>query len=560
MKSLKPSLFVQALSASLLLAGALSHANVFAADEIRMTTITDGAAKTSKLDVDTPPNSPATKSSSASVESPKSSPTSPPSELIEVDATVTARPFPHIWEQMFGSGRAILSLRESYRNDLRKVKSMLDVKYVRFHGIFLDEVGLYDEDKDGKPIYNFSYIDQIYDGLLDNGVRPFVELSFMPKKLGQSHPIVHSFWYKPLVGPPKDWSKWGELNYQFVKHLVERYGIDEVSKWYFEVWNEPDLDFWGGKPKPASYYKLYEIAARAIKRADSRLQVGGPSTATQAWMEGFIEHCSQENIPLDFVSTHNYANEENEEAYKTKPAPRSDVTALNVEKIYKIVKASKQPNLPIFWSEYGPSYLNEVNVTDSPFVGPWLANNIRQCDGLTSGMSFWTFSDVFEENCIVQKPFYGGFGIIAAGGIPKASFNAFKILHLLGEERIPIKSTSAIATKTKNGGTVLAVWNYAAAETEWHPGKKKTIKLQIAGLTGAKQARIHLVDREHGSALTAWEKMGKPDFPSREQQAQLRQAAELPAAQIVQLVPEQGVQTLKLDLEPQALAVIEIMN
>src|ERR1700683_606447 len=128
-------------------------------------------------------------------------------EEVIVDATSAHHPFPHFWEQMFGSGRAILPLRDSYRRDLRLVKAATDLKYVRFHAILHDEVGLYDEDKHGNPVYNFSYIDQIYDGLLENGVRPFVELSFMPRKLA-SREAVHSFKYHPIVAPPRDYAKW----------------------------------------------------------------------------------------------------------------------------------------------------------------------------------------------------------------------------------------------------------------------------------------------------------------------------------------------------------------
>ena len=158
---------------------------------------------------------------------------------------------------MFGSGRAILSMRESYRQDLRRVKKITDVDYIRFHAIFHDDMGVYDEDSAGHPVYNFSYVDQVYDGLLENGVRPFVELSFMPKKLAAKD-APHAFWYKQNVAPPKDWAKWDELIYQFTKHLVDRYGLDEVAKWYFEVWNEPNIDFWVGEPKQATYCELYD--------------------------------------------------------------------------------------------------------------------------------------------------------------------------------------------------------------------------------------------------------------------------------------------------------------
>jgi len=163
-------------------------------------------------------------------------------ERISIDAHARAYPFPHFWEETFGSGRAILTLRESYRNDLRAVKKVTDLRYVRFHNILHDEVGAFDEDEKGNPVCNFSYVDQIYDGLLANGVRPFVEISFMPRKLA-ARQDAHPFWYHPIVSPPKDYAKWDALVRALAQHLIERYGIEEVAQWYFEIWNEPNIDF-----------------------------------------------------------------------------------------------------------------------------------------------------------------------------------------------------------------------------------------------------------------------------------------------------------------------------
>src|SRR6202789_4063573 len=194
-------------------------------------------------------------------------------EKVVIDAHAPGRPFPHFWEQAFGSGRAILTLRESYRNDLREVKKVTEFSYVRFHNILHDEDGVYDEDAQGHPIYNFAYVDQIYDGLLENGVRPFVELSFMPRKLA-SREAVQGFKYHPIVAPPRDYAKWDALISSFAAHLIERYGIDEVAHWYFEVWNEPNLDFWAGTPAQSSYFTLYDHTARALKSANAALRVG----------------------------------------------------------------------------------------------------------------------------------------------------------------------------------------------------------------------------------------------------------------------------------------------
>jgi len=174
--------------------------------------------------------------------------------VISVDVHAAGKPLPHFWEQMFGSGRAVLALRDNYRKDVRLVKAVADFRYVRFHAIFHDEVSLYDEDATGKAVYNFSYVDQIYDGLLADGVRPFVELSFMPQKLASDPLGIFGFWYKPNNSPPKDYAKWDALMDAFARHLIERYGIDEVAQWYFEVWNEPNIGFWGGKPYQFTYY------------------------------------------------------------------------------------------------------------------------------------------------------------------------------------------------------------------------------------------------------------------------------------------------------------------
>ncbi len=475
---------------------------------------------------------------------------------ITVDVRSRTTPFPHFWEFMFGSGRAILTLRESYRRDLRDVKRITGFEYVRFHAIFHDEVGVYDEDEQGRPLYNFTYVDQIYDGLLENDVRPFIELSFMPRKLA-SKEITHPFWYKQVTAPPKNWGHWEDLVYQFTKHLFERYGADEVAQWYFEIWNEPNSDFWSGKPKEATYYKLYERATRAIKRVSPLLRVGGPATAHTAWVGRFIKHCVKRGVPIDFVSTHVYADDTAYDVFGTKQSiPRSDMIGRAVRKVFDQVKCSVRPDLPIHWTEYNASYMNEVSVTDAPFMGPWLANTIRQCDGFVTTLAYWTFSDVFEEQGVVKRPFYGGYGLIAAGHIPKASYNAFKLLHLLGTERIRIRSSSALATRRVDGSLAIAVWNYAPPG---EVGSHQRINLVIKGLTGPHCLRIHLLDRNHGSPLATWKAMGRPSLPTRKEQQQLRAAAELSSPELRPL-RHGDVASAALELLPHGLALIEVVG
>ncbi len=326
-------------------------------------------------------------------------------ETVTIDAHAPATPLPHFWEQMFGSGRANLSLRQDYRDDLRAVKKVTGFKYVRFHAILDDENGVYDEDAQGRPIYNFSYIDQIYDGLLANGVWPFVEISFMPKKLA-ARLDYHAFWYKQIVSPPADYAKWDALMSAFAHHLVDRYGIDEVSQWYFEVWNEPNIDFWTGRPAQQTYFELYDHTARALKAVSPRIRVGGPATAQAAWVGDIIAHTTENHVPLDFVSTHVYGNDTSENVFgDNRPIPPHQMVCAAVDKVHRQIEASARPHLPLIWSEFNATYMNQSEITDSLYMGPWMADTIRQCDGKVDMMSFWTFSDVFEEQGVIKTPF-----------------------------------------------------------------------------------------------------------------------------------------------------------
>src|SRR5258708_5261606 len=472
------------------------------------------------------------------------------SDALVIDATAPRHPLPHFWEKMFGSGRAILSLRESYRDDLKSVKQITDFSYVRFHAIFHDEVGIYSENDQCLPVYNFSYIDQVYGGRVANGVRPFVEISFMPYKLAAAN-LLHPFWYKPNVSPPKDWNRWDDLIAAFGHHLIDRYGIDEVAQWYFEVWNEPNLDFWAGQPKQDTYWELYDHTAVAIKKINPRLRVGGPASAQAAWVDAMIRHCAEKHIPLDYVSTHVYANDSAQDVFGTQEnIPRDRMVCRAVDKVHNQIKTSSMPNLPLIWSEFNASYKNEPEVTDSVYMGPWLSDTIRQCDGLVDVMAYWTLSDVFEEQGVVKTPSYGGYGLIAEDDIPKPAYNAFRLLHKLGDERIQLSSDSVLLTRRKDGTLVLAVWNYAEPE---QAGAPKSFTLALKGAS-AKRALISRVDSEHGDFHKAYEKMGSPRYPTQKQIQELRESTELPAPEALRI--EHGEFTLTVP--PHGLAVIEL--
>ena len=471
---------------------------------------------------------------------------------IDIDANAPTTPFPHFWEKTFGSGRAILSLREGYRKDLQTVKEATGIESVRFHGILMDEVGLYDPDRVIKNPglaaeavsysgpFNFMYVDQIYDGLLSKGIKPFVELSFMPRKLAADSNALHPFFYHPVVSPPKDYKLWDEMIRAFAAHLVARYGIDEVSTWKFETWNEPNLDFWGGSPKQSTYWELYDHTARAIKAVSPRLQVGGPATAQAAWVPDFLTHVYENHIPVDFVSTHVYGNDSAPNVLGTdEDVPRDQMVYRAVKKVHDQIASSPLPNVPLIFSEYGASYSNEPNVTDSPYMGPWLANTIRQCDGLVENMAYWTFSDVFEEQGVARSSFYGGFGVIAPNNIPKASLNALAILHKLGDRRIAVDSDSVLATKLPDGSLAIAEWNYAPpggsgptyTRQSTLPSAQRTFVVQLEHFGAVHSATVYRVDSAHGNPLAMFDQMGRPENLNADEIARLQKAGALSPAE-----------------------------
>lgn len=488
----------------------------------------------------------------------------PPPQTVSltVDASAKGMPLPHFWEDMFGSGRAVLALRDDYRKDIEAVHAATGFHYVRFHGIFDRDVGVVYRDANGKIAYNFSYVDQIYDGLLERGIKPFVELSFMPPELSSDPSKQHDFWYHPNVMPPKDYAEWDAMIRAFAQHLIARYGIDEVSSWYFEVWNEPNLAFWGGSPVQPTYFTLYDHTARTLKAVDTRLRVGGPSTAQAAWVPVFLQHVREAKVPVDFVSSHVYGDDTAQNVFKNdETISRADMVCRAVTKVHDEIAASPYPRLPLIFSEYNASYANLPNVTDTVFMGPWMANTIRECAGKVAIMSYWSFSDVFEEQGVVKTPFYGGFGLIAADRINKPAFNAFAMLHRLGDTLLPSSSDSALATRRVDGGVVLALWNYAppvgdtASYTKGEPqGAVRHFDVHIAHVGAAAHATVWRLDEAHGNAVAAFDRMGRPDFPSREQIAQLRAAGGMAEPESVALRSGE----LVLDVPVQGLVVVEV--
>jgi xylan 1,4-beta-xylosidase len=344
--------------------------------------------------------------------------------------------------------------------------------------------------------------------------------------------------------------RWDALMVELARHLISRYGIDEVAQWYFEVWNEPNIDFWNGIPRQKSYFELYEHTARALKSVSSRLRVGGPATAAASWVDSFLKYMAERKAPVDFASTHGYADDTVEDLFGTQEdIPMDDRVCRAVAKVRGQIRASATPNLPLLWTEWNVP--GKDRARDTPYVGPAVANTIRECDGMVDALSFWTFSDVFEEGGPIPEPFIGQFGLRAKGGINKPSFYDFALLHKLGGERIANSNESVLVTRRKEGTLAIALWNLV------DPGQKgatRKIRLSFQNLPSDTPITMSSVDNEHGNVLAAYRAMGSPRYPTEEQIQHMNAATKLPPPRVLRLTGSY----LDVELVPNELALLEL--
>ena len=338
-----------------------------------------------------------------------------------MDANRVKGPLDRAYRMSVGSDRAIIHLRPEHQRDLRFVRDTCGFEYMRFHGLLNEEMHLVKVGADGKISYDWTNVDKVYDLLRGLGIRPIVELGFMPEPLASGKQTI--FWWRGNVTEPKSYDQWADFIEHLVRHLTERYGADEVRNWYFEVWNEPNLDgFWPAGQE--AYFKLYEVTARAIKKVDPAYRVGGPATAGFGWIKETLDYCAQNDVPIDFIATHAYGAMEGflDEQGKghTMLAPNADSVIDGLPHVLEAIRNSKCPNLPVLVTEWGPSYSPRDPVHDSYFCAAWILHRLRRLPAGVQAMSYWTFSDQFEEAGIPDKPFHGGFGLLTMQGLPKA--------------------------------------------------------------------------------------------------------------------------------------------
>jgi xylan 1,4-beta-xylosidase len=480
------------------------------------------------------------------------------------------KPLVHFWSTIVGAGRANEGLRASWQEQLRLAASAAGFRYVRFHGLFHDDMFVYQE-QDGKPIYNFQYIDDVYDRMLAAGVRPFVELSFSPADMATVK--ATTMWWKANGSPPKDYQKWAGLVNAFARHCIDRYGIDEVRTWYFEVWNEPNLHaFFDGTR--TQYFELYKVTARALKQVDAQLRVGGPATSNfvpdarfdgeiedhslpieaksnvdldslswhPVWVEQFLDFCHRNQLPVDFVSTHPYPTDFGVDA---KGTGHSLVRSINstredLKKIREIVDRSPHPKAEIHLTEWNSSpWLNDYTHDSLPAATFIVKENLESA-GLVDSLSYWTFTDVFEEGGGDPTIFHGGFGLINFQGIVKPAFHAYRLLNCLGDELLASSSVGVVTRDRKSRNLSALLYNYPSAMKTAPPttnslaeadqmvasGEAQPVDIVLTGMPANASVLVETLDQSHGNAALAWEQMGRPEPPTREQTRILRQAAQ----------------------------------
>lgn len=433
-----------------------------------------------------------------------------------------------------GAGRAAEVMRHEAYEQLRAVQSECPFEYIRFHGLFHDEMGIVNRDADGKLFYNFQYVDLLFDSLLDIGIRPVVELGLIPGELRSGDSTV--FWWKMYNTAPKDFDEWGDTVEALVRHVTVRYGAEEIKKWFFEVWNEPDLDsFFRSDDRMNQYFKIYEYAARAINRVDPDYKVGGPATAGLRWIPDFIAFCRENSVPLDFISGHYYCLKGDFDADGKVRLVMNKHDYLSGT-INKTARETHAEGYPLLITEWSASYSSRDPVHDSYFSAPFILQIIKECEGGAEMLSYWTYTDIFEELGIGQKPFHGGFGLFNIQSLKKPAFHSFRMLAGLGDDEIVCNDKSAYICRKENEVEAL-FWNSVipkqdAPNVEYftRPLPAKAIdnaKITLSGFEAGKSYDISVetVGYKMGDVYNAYLDMALTDSPTREETAALKEAS-----------------------------------
>jgi xylan 1,4-beta-xylosidase len=475
-----------------------------------------------------------------------------PTRLIKADLARARGPTSRMYNFCIGAGRANEGLRADWQRQLRQARVECGFRYIRFHGLFCDDMGVYQEDRQGNPVCNWQYVDELFDFLQEIGMKPFIELGFMPSALASGPHTI--FWYRANVTPPKDYAKWEALVTAFVRHVTERYGAAEVRTWYFEVWNEPNLTgFWMGTTGEktyeeflptarAEYFKLYEHSARAVKSVDPTYRVGGPATAGEGWIEETLAFCACNGVPLDFVSTHSYATmsgylDEHGNAGTVLSPDRNAITA-GVCNVRARMNNSPVGRTELHYTEWSSSYTPADPIHDSYHSAAFILDKMRHIGAAADSMSYWTFTDIFEESGPRMTPFHGGFGLFNYQGLPKPSYFAYKFLNELGDVELESSDPASFVCRDGTASVQALFWDF----TITHPGPSvinqefyardqparslDSTEFQLFGVPpGTYRLLAFRVGYRANDVQSAWRDLGSPGQLTRSDVGRLREAA-----------------------------------
>lgn len=458
----------------------------------------------------------------------------------------------HFWEHTVGSDHAPMALRADWQLQLHRAHAELGFRYVRFHGLLSDDMGtLICHQK--KFLYSFFNADRIFDFLLSIGMKPFVELGFMPQALASGDRTV--FHYRGNVSPPKDYKEWATLISKLTRHWVERYGLGEVRAWFFEVWNEPNLEaFWSGTQ--ADYFRLYRCTVEAIKAVDASLKVGGPATAKNEWIAEFLDFGEKNHLPIDFISTHHYPTDAfGQETDDTETQLSQSTRSVLREQAKETAQAAR--GRPVYYTEWNASSNPRDPLHDEPYAAAFVVKTILEANGLIEAYSFWTFSDIFEENYFPSVPFHGGFGLLTLHGVAKPTYRAFQLLHHLGQELLHVEGSH----ETVDAWVIRNANDYAVVLTNHalprHSINPEQVHIELNSIRPPRAVHVERIDVEHANAKRHWREMGEPDYLTASQVELLQQASELNRETLPYRYQDEAL-NFDINLPPHGVAVVTV--
>jgi xylan 1,4-beta-xylosidase len=414
-----------------------------------------------------------------------------------------------------------------FEHALQRAREELGAETVRAHAILHDENGVVRDDGS----FEFTRVLAIYERVLELGLRPIVELSFMPAALARD-PDATVFEYRGIISPPRDWERWGELCGELARACVDRFGIDEVARWGFEVWNEANLEvFWSGTKE--EYFRLYDLAARAVKAVDERLRVAGPATAAAGWVADFLDFVRAEESPFDAFTTHTYGN-----------------IPLDVR------RAMDARGLPgeVWWTEWGATPTHFYQSSDAAWGAPFVLHGMKSVQGRAEALAYWVVSDHFEELGRPPRFLHGGFGLMTVGGIRKPRWWALRLAEELGRDLVRLELSGdgagslvdGWATRSRDGVVQILLWNATLDQSKvgGDPLLDRRIRLEVDG--GPYRATVARIDRAHASVADRYR---GGEWPTDEEWGELRASDHL---------DEEPLEALELDLPMPGVARVRL--